>query len=216
MITAPEVVAGVFRRWLGEGLIWLPERGMGFLPITARPYDRAYWEKYERYARTDLGRELTRLRVELVRRHAGSAASAIDVGIGCGQFVLARGANTYGFDINPVAVVWLKDRRLWRDPREQSADALTFWDSIEHIPDPAPLLQNAREWVFASLPIVPGDGPPRPEWRHYRPDEHCWYWTRRGFLAWMEAHGFRCVEHNTMESLAGREDIETFAFRRGG
>jgi hypothetical protein len=113
-----------------------------------------------------------------------------------------------------VAVVWLKDRHLYRDPREQPVHGLTFWDVIEHIPNPEAMLENARRFVFVSLPVVPGDGPPPAGWKHLRRDEHCWYFTRRGFIEWVEAHGFECVEHNTMESLLGRDDIGTFVFRR--
>ena len=204
----------VFTAWEATGLVWLPERGMGYLPVADAPYDAAYWAKYEEYALTEMGRRLTALRCDLVSRHAGDRATVIDVGIGCGDFLVHRGGETFGYDINPVAVAWLKDRFAFRDPHDQPADALTFWDALEHIPDPGPILANARGWVFCSLPIVPGDGPPRLDWKHLRRDEHCWYWTRAGFIGWMAAHGFECVEHGTPESLAGREDIETFAFRR--
>lgn len=192
---------------------WDPGRGMGYLRVEGAPYDAEYFRKYERYAATPLGRSLDRLRVDLVARHAGPAA-VLDVGVGSGAFIEARGGKTYGFDINPAAVAWLEDRGLFRDPHERPVEVMTFWDSIEHIPDPAPMLANARRWVFVSLPIVPGAGPPAPDWRHLRPDEHCWYWTRRGFVRWMAGHGFRCVEHNMAESEAGRSDIHSFAFRR--
>lgn len=195
-------------------LAWDGAAGVGYLPVQGHPYDDAYFAKYERYAATDLGKTLDALRTDLVNRHAGPAASVIDVGIGCGAFIEARQGPTYGYDINPAAVVWLKDRFLFRDPHEQPADALTFFDSLEHIARPDAMLANAREWVFVALPIVPGDGPPDPEWRHYRPDEHCWYWTRDGFTHWMRRRGFVCVEHGTPESDAGRLDIHTFAFRR--
>lgn len=196
-------------------LAWDAEAGVGYLPLdpTEAPYDDAYFAKYERYADTAMGRRLNDIRVDLIVRHAGRP-SVIDVGIGCGAFIDRRGWPTYGYDINPAGVAWLKDRHLFRDPHEQPADALTFWDSLEHIARPAPILANARRWVFASLPIVPGDGPPDPAWKHYRTDEHCWYWTRDGFIGWMADHGFRCVEHGTPETLVGREDIHTFAFRR--
>jgi hypothetical protein len=32
-------------------------------------------------------------------------------------------------------------------------DVACFWDSLEHIHNPTPLLQNVRRWVFTSLPI---------------------------------------------------------------
>lgn len=198
-----------------EGLVWLPERGMGWYPVTDAPYDADYFAKYEGYAATEMGAAITAARVALVDRWAGPGARVVDVGIGCGDFVRAR-PGTYGFDINPAGVCWLKDRWLWLDPYEQPVDAATFWDCLEHIADPAPLLANVRGWVFVSLPIVPGGGPPPPDWRHLRRDEHCWYWTHEGFVGWMAAHGWELLEHSRVESDLGRQDIGTYAFRRAG
>lgn len=196
-------------------LRWDMGRGVGFLPLEAPPeqvYDADYFEKYVGYADTDLGRAITSSRVSLVLRHAGYMPLC-DVGIGCGSFVSAW-PSAVGFDINPVGVEWLTERGLYRNPYAEEFGALTFWDAIEHIADAPRLLDNAMEWVFASLPIVPGKGPPSPDWKHYRPTEHCWYWTRHGFIEWMYGHGFECVECNERESLLGREDVESFAFHR--
>lgn len=202
-----------FNRWACSGLVWLPAVGMGYYPVEEAPYDAEYFAKYERYAATDLGRRITQTRVDLVIRHLrGRAYSTVDVGIGCGAYIEAAGGR--GFDINPAAVAWLEERGRFCDPRREPVDVLTFWDSLEHIPEAASYLIRARDWVFCSLPIVPGDGPPRPDWKHFRRDEHCWFWTRAGFLSWMAEQGFECVEHNTAESLLGREDIHSFAFRR--
>lgn len=203
----------MFSRWADEGLVWLPARGMGWYPVTEQPYDAGYFAKYQGYAATPMGRAITAARVAMVERHAGPGGLVVDVGIGCGDFVEAR-PGTCGFDINPAGVVWLKDRRRFWNPWEVPADALTFWDCLEHIHDPAPLLANAREWVFVSLPVVPGEGPPPAGWRHLRTDEHCWYWTDAGLLAWMAEHGFACMEQNDEETRLGRLDVQSFAFRR--
>lgn len=203
----------VFERWAAESLVWLPERGMGWLPVTEAPYDEGYFAKYQRYADTEMGRAITAARVAMVERHMGWGGLVVDVGIGCGDFVQARPGH-FGFDINPAGVVWLKDRHRFWNPWEVPADALTFWDCIEHIADPGPLLANAREWVFVSLPIVPGDGPPPLDWRHLRRDEHTLYWTAAGFVAWMAEHSFACMEQNDEETRLGRLDISSFAFRR--
>ena len=189
----------------------MPERGVGYLPVAESPYDADYWRKYEGYAATEMGRAITRARGDLLCRWAPNA-TVCDVGIGCGAFV--ESMDCRGYDVNPVGVEWLVNSGRWLDPRHTAVDALTFWDALEHIPDPAPMLANAREWVFVSLPIVPGSGPPPPDWRHLRRDEHCWYFTRDGLIGFMREHGFRCVEHNTMESLLGREDSHTFVFER--
>lgn len=210
VVREPVQVDGTFRGWAAEGLVWLPERGMGYYPVREQPYDEAYFAKYEAYARTEMGLAITAARVELVRRHARGEV-VVDIGIGCGAFVEAM--DCYGFDINPAGARWLQQHGAFWNPYKREAGALTFWDCLEHIHDPAPLLAHAREWVFCSLPLFEG-----PEHvlrsKHFRRDEHCWYWTRAGLIGWMAEHGFRCVEHNTAESLLGREDIHSFAFRR--
>lgn len=206
-----------FAQWSGDSLVWLPERGMGFFPVKDAPYDAAYFAKYQGYAATPMGRALTEARIELVARHW--RGELVDVGIGCGDFVAARteatGALTLGCDVNPLAIDWLNARCLWLDPAHESVAAASFWDSLEHIPQPDLILANVRQFVFVSLPIF-ADVAHVLRSKHYRKDEHCWYWTRAGFLAWMAAQGWQPVEHNVMETALGREDIETFAFKRQG
>jgi hypothetical protein len=187
---------------------------MGFFPVTAAPYDAEYWQKYVGYADTVMGRAITAARVELVKRYAHCHA-VVDVGIGCGAFIEARDSSlTYGFDINPVAVEWLEQRGMLLNPYESTVYAATFWDAIEHISDAHRMLANVERFAFMTVPIIPGNAPPPNGWRHFRPDEHCFYWTRNGLIAWMGEQGFTCREHNTMESLLGREDANTFVFER--
>lgn len=206
----------VFLHWAQQELVWLPSRGMGWYPVTEAPYDAAYFAKYEEYADTPMGAALDAVRVGLVRRHT-DGGTLVDVGIGCGAFLEAlhgAGRGGYGYDINPAGVAWLEGRSLWRDPYTEPVDILTFWDVLEHVHDPSELLANCREWVFCSLPIFEGPDHALAS-KHFRPDEHCWYWTREGLVTWMRAHGFRLVEHGTPECELGREDIHTFAFCRG-
>lgn len=203
-----------FSSWADAALVWLPELGMGRLRVTEAPYDAAYWAKYEGYAATPMGRAITQARLELVDRHHG-AGELVDVGIGCGDFVAARGGRTYGYDVNPVGVAWLKARERYLDPYPHAVAALSLWDVLEHVPEPAQLLASARAWVFVSVPLVPGDwAPPPRDWKHLRRDEHCWYWNRRGLEAWMATQGFELVEESRVEEQLGREDVGTFAFRR--
>jgi len=205
----------VLRRWAAEGLVWLPERGMGYYPVQESPYDAAYWQKYAEYAETDLGRRLNELRLALLDRYAG-VGTVCDVGIGCGQFVASlrvAGREAYGNDVNPTAVAWLRERGWWLEPREAPVRTLTFWDSLEHIGDAGAVLRSASGFVLVSLPIFQ-DARHVLASKHFRRDEHTFYWTRSGLLAYMRENGLECLEHNTMESLAGREDIETFVFRR--
>lgn len=194
-----------------RGLVWLPELGMGRYPVPAeRPYDEGYFANYRQLADTDLGRELTAARVRLVSRHYDGPL--LDVGIGAGQFVEAR-PNTRGFDVNPAGVAWLSQRGLWADLYDGNHPALSFWDSLEHIDQPDIAVGLADKWVFVSVPIFSGAEHVIGS-RHFRRNEHIWYWTHDGLVGWFAEQGFRLVEHNTVESELGREGIGSYAFQR--
>lgn len=190
-------------------LAWIQELGIGYYPVVANPYDEAYFQAYSAIKETPIGLALNEARTALVNRYCNG--STLDIGIGNGAFVEGR-ENTYGFDINPVAVQWLIDNGKYRHPF-RGADALTFWDSLEHIHDPTLMLQGAKEFVFVSCPIyndvnhVLGS-------KHFKPNEHCWYWTVEGLTNFMRYYGFEVQEINWMETEIGREDIGTFVFKR--
>lgn len=195
-----------------ERLQWLPEMGVGWYPVkeAAQPYDRAYWERYQGYDASPTGDALTAARVALVYRYWHGPM--VDVGIGGGRFVRQR-PDTRGYDVNPHAVAWLEGKGLWFDPNHWPVPALSFWDSLEHIADPTEMLSSAERYVFMSLPIFNGPDHVLTS-RHYRKDEHYWYFTDAGLRNFMRRHGFELVERNTMEQACGREDIGTYVFRR--
>lgn len=195
----------------GPSLVWWPERGAGFYPVTGQPYDHAYWERYRQLDETEMGRELTNARKLWVARWVGRIpASLLDVGIGGGAFVRSTGAN--GIDVNPSALRWLRDQgKLWDETCP--VYAACFWDSLEHIADLKPLLDKVTTWVFVSMPVY-RDVDHVLSSKHFRKDEHCWYFTHLGFLRFMLWHGFTMNGCSYMESDLGREDITTYAFRR--
>lgn len=193
-----------------DRLQWFPQVGIGYFPVQAAPYDAAYWERYRKMDRTPAGDALTAARLRLVSEYFNG--DVVDVGIGGGRFVEDR-PRTRGFDVNPEAVAWLKGTARWADPYEGPVDAVTFWDSLEHIHDPTPLLANVQFYAFVSCPIFKDPGHALRS-KHFRPDEHCWYFTAAGLQWLMLRHGFTMLEYNTMEQDAGREDIGTFVFGR--
>lgn len=178
------------------------------MDLTKSPYGDDYFDKYVEYAKTDLGKKLTDQRRKLVDRFF--TGDVVDVGVGSGAFVAAR-PNTYGYDVNPKAIRWLRERNCWAVPND--VEAVSCWDTLEHIPDPAILLEAVDKWVFCSLPIFWSvDHVMRS--KHFRKDEHFWYWTEKGFRNWMEAQGFELIHHCEIETLLGREDIHSFVFKR--
>ncbi|MEA1064730.1 methyltransferase domain-containing protein [Erwinia sp. HR93] len=200
-----------FTRAMNDGLVWLPQLGVGRYPVPPeRPYDDGYFLRYQGMAETEMGRALTKARIALVARHY--SGSLLDVGIGAGQFVDSR-PDTLGYDVNAAGIAWLKERGKWADLYAGEYDALAFWDSLEHIDDPEEAVSRARECVFVSIPIFSGAEDVLSS-RHFRPDEHIWYFTHEGLIAWFERMGFACVECNREESRLGREGINSYAFKR--
>jgi len=189
---------------------WNSARGRGYYPVAGEDYGTAYFDKYAAMAATDMGRQLTAARVDMVAQHW--RGELVDIGIGCGQFVQAR-PNTLGYDVNPAGVAWLRDRSLFLDIYGGHYPAATFWDSLEHIDDMARILNCIRHWAFVSIPIFTSRAHALRS-RHFRPDEHFHYFTERGFRLFMKGEGWHCEEMSEFESDAGREDILSFAFRR--
>lgn len=196
---------------LHNGLVWLPELGMGRYPVLPeRPYDEAYFSKYHQMANTPLGSALIAQRIALVERHY--QGMVLDVGIGAGQFVNER-ADTLGFDVNPAGIAWLRQHKKWADLYNAYYPALTFWDSLEHIDAPELAVARATDWVFVSVPIFIGAEHILLS-KHYKKDEHIWYWTHDGLIRWFAEQGMQLAEYNMTESELGREGIGSYAFRR--
>lgn len=174
-------------------------------------YDEAYYRKCANKDESAIADLLNSIRIEFVARHY--AGTVLDVGIGSGEFLRLRG-QTFGFDVNPVAIEWLKRRDLWSEHLDHFG-ALTFWDVLEHLEDPGAYLRRVQlhAFVFASVPIFSDVRAVRAS-KHYRPGEHLYYWTRDGFVEWMQAQGFLLLEANDYETRAGRESIISFAFKR--
>lgn len=172
-------------------------------------YSGPYFAKYQALDATPMGQALTAARVAMVRRH--HQGEVVDIGIGGGRFVLE--ANARGFDVNGEAKSWLVKHDRWQDPYTAHAAALTFWDSLEHIPDPEQIVASAEQWVFVSMPIYQ-DSRHCLKSKHFKPGEHLWFFTDWGFIGWMDRQGFDMIERNDIESTLGREEILSYAFRR--
>lgn len=194
---------------LTDCLLWSDELGRGFHPRPPMDYSGPYFEKYQKLDATEMGAALTRARVEFVRRH--TELPPVDIGIGGGRFVLESGG--WGYDVNAEAVDWLREIDRHFDIYTLHAEAITCWDSLEHIPEPERLIEQAGEWVFVSMPIY-RDQTHCLASRHYKPGEHLHYWTHDGLLLWFEQQGFACVEYTDIESQLGRDGITSYAFRR--
>lgn len=188
---------------------WNDDKGWGFLEAT-EPCPKDYWSEYRELDKTPLGRVLTALRLGMVDRWADyEAGPVVDIGIGGGAFVSTL--DCLGFDVSEQAVEWLKEHgNLWDQER---VPFMTFWDSIEHIANPGEYLAKATKWVFLSTPIYRDEAHALSS-KHYKPNEHLWYFTDHGIKMFMREYGFRCVDENRLEDDAGREGIGSYAFAR--
>lgn len=211
-------------------LRWDINKEYGFLDIVPREYDAEYFKKYLEYADTDMGKKLTAERIAFVDKWCypgGGRGVVLDIGVGCGQFVESR-ENTYGYDINKTAVEKLKKIDRYIDipaVKELAFFGYTFWDSFEHIKDHSELLGkiwpgyfegcNEKARVFISIPIF-RDVKHVLESKHFRIDEHYWYFTAQGLVKYMSDHGFSCLDVDDFENRykAGREDILSFVFEK--
>lgn len=182
-----------------------------------QPYGDDYLAKVDAYDGSAIGKAVNAGRCALLVRHLIAGASVIDIGAGSGAFIrdaAAAGFAVKGYEVINQAVDRLKNVNLYaEDPYE--FDAITLWDTIEHLEDPHLRLQQVRKgaFVFVSIPVFVDLNRIR-ESKHYRPGEHLYYWTSEGFTDWMALYGFRLLEQSAHETAAGRDSIGAYAFKR--
>lgn len=186
------------------------------LRVTAA-YDASYYDYYKALEDTPVARKLNAGRCAMLARHAESSAAVLDFGAGCGTFVAAArswGYDAKGFDINPRTIEALRGVDCYADD-VSAFDVLTFWDSLEHLPEAGELLRKIRRGavVLVAIPVIEDLTRIRDS-KHYKPGEHLMYFTTLGFTDWMAAYGFRILETSDHEIHAGRESIGAFAFKR--
>lgn len=197
---------------LTNTFLWSEELGQGWHSAPPMSYSGDYFAKYQDLDSTKMGAQLTRARLELVGKFV-APNTVLDIGIGGGRFVVESGG--YGYDVSAEATKWLAANRRFLDPYLPgvNVDAITCWDSLEHIPNPERLLERVQRWLFVSMPIYTGLADVLAS-KHYKPGEHLHYWTFEGFVGWCERQGFQLMEMNHAETELGREGITSFAFKR--
>lgn len=199
---------------IDDDLILLPDQGMAYQRDQSLrvEYDQAYFDKCAGYEGQEIAERINAARINLVLRHFGEGP-VVDVGIGSGEFIRKR-PKTYGYDINPIAQHWLSTQRLWATEWDQFK-AFTFWDVIEHCPDPDEYFRKMKpeSYLFTSIPIFYDLREIRKS-KHYRPGEHLMYFLHEGFIKWMGLHKFTLLEWNDEETKAGRESIHSYAFKK--
>jgi hypothetical protein len=201
-----------FSERMTDGLIWLPELGIGYYPVVNQKVD--YFDDYTERSESPIAQALNDFRVNLVNKY--TEGPVLDFGIGSGSFIGNRTYKTFGYDIDPKSVAWLKKKNLYLNPYEvKDVAAITFFDSLEHVQEPHKILLNVAVGglIFISVPIFKDCNHVLYS-KHFKPNEHVWYFTWSGLVKWVCNYGYEFVESSEKESKLGREDIGTFVFRR--
>lgn len=208
-----------FDRIKSGDLCLVPHRGIAYQRDMGQviDYGDAYHDNYKALEGSDIATRLNNGRCAMLARHAPAESTVLDIGAGSGAFVRAARSWGYaasGFDIIPKTAAHLKDIGAFADNPE-GFEVVTFWDSLEHIPNPESVLKRVNKGavVLAAIPAF-DDLTKIRESKHYKPGEHLYYFTAQGFIDYMALHGFRLLEESTHETDAGRESIGAFAFKK--
>jgi hypothetical protein len=191
-------------------------------------YSKDYFEKYVKYEGTELAKLINDARVGLAKKYC---KKILDVGIGSGEFIkswLLRDEShceAYGYDINEHGVNWLKERKIFFDLEKEDPkdfDGVTLWDTLEHMKAPSDFLDMfpIGMHVFISIPIFNEFNEQDYDLealklnKHFRPNEHYYYFSQDSMKNFMNDCGYQVLEENKKEIEAGREGVYTFAFKK--
>jgi len=191
----------------------VPHRGIAYQRNQADlvEYGQDYFNMCLDYEDKEIALKINAGRSDFVRDF--TQMEVLDIGIGSGEFI-KKFENAVGYDINPTALKWLRENDKFQ-PNFEKMTAFTMWDVLEHVPEPAQYFKQMQSdsYLFVSMPIFTDLTKIR-ESKHYRPNEHLYYFTAKGFKGYMALHGFRLIGQDDFETNAGRESIHSFAFKK--
>lgn len=195
--------------------MWDSERGFGRLTSTGYLKDDYFdiYESLEDLPNTDL---LYQIRHDLVERYA-PGKDVLDFGIGNGAFIRRNPhlKKIYGYDIGTDSCTWLASHDLFKSfyTMEPNPEVVTFWDSLEHLPNLDEVIDLCPKFIICSLPVFENRAEVLQS-KHFKPHEHVWYFSIKGLVSFMLERGFNCLYSRDLEGLAGREGIHSFVFER--
>jgi len=195
------------------GLVFMNPR-----PVAAemlRFYDGDYYGEGDRKFSSGvevLRRFFARERARRARRHFPSPGKVLDVGCGQGTFLRlmqGKGWKGHGTELSPrsasraiqaglsVSVGEIRENQFPPD----YFDLITFWQVLEHLRDPAAVLQRIRPLlrrggiVAISTPNVESWQARtfRGDWFHLDAPRHLFLFSPRTLETFMAAHGFRLL-----------------------
>lgn len=163
-------------------------------------YDQNYLrERYESI--DDKVRLLAALRLDFLCEHIPRKKWFLDYGCGTYRVVeeaASRGFFAFGHDIIP-SDHWLQTQF----PFQRSPwSIVTFFDSLEHLENPFNTIRKLQaKYVAISVPEC--HSPDREEWfmkwKHRRPGEHLWHFSRVGLDYFMNLLNYKPLLHSNFE-----------------
>lgn len=194
--------------------------GCGFVQLERRPtidelnavYTETYFKK-ARYHLDEAARREQQRRIALMKSlGVRRGARVLDVGCAAGDFVIAtdEAFSTWGIDVSPHAIAIAKSRhpdaagRLHVGPAsdapvpDNSFDAVTMWDVIEHLDDPVKELRAVSAklkpggLLFLSTPNIDTVVAKLmgPRWAFMTPPEHIGFFSRATLQTLLGRCGF--------------------------
>lgn len=204
---------------IADSLINITDKGVAYQARETDPieYGEEYFQRYSSYRGTEISKCINSSRIDLLKRFGEPAA--LDIGIGSGEFLEtanAAGVQCFGFDVNPIAIEYLKRRGFFVNPTNgvstQGINTVTFWDVFEHLEEPSTFVSDLGiETIIMSVPIVE-DFSCLLGWKHFKPGEHLYYFTNEGMISFMDEIGYKLAYSGRPECDCGREDIGSFVF----
>lgn len=212
-------------------VVWFPSREYGVLfqpwsTVPPKEYGLRELDRYDEYAAGAANDAIQAVRVGMVNSFKTDPTSKVyDFGACAGAFVKAYNESAgaklaFGWDVNPHALLRLRDVGVEFDPctLRRGAENISLWDVFEHL---TPIQQewtlSGAKRVFLSIPIYPSSRPIKNlvSWKHFKPGEHLWYFSRAGLVCRMHELGFKLLRDvGNPEDTCGREDIGSFVFER--
>ena len=126
----------------------------------------------------------------------------LDIGFGIGSFLKLcdiAGIKTYGYDVKE------NNNKITKrvDNFQNEYDIVTLFDSIEHLElDELNKIMNIRtSYLVISTPELSQEVTKIENWRHYRPNEHLFYFNFASLGLLLQKYGFEIIHSNYLEDL---------------
>ena len=169
-------------------------------------YLQDYMSKYKHYENTDIGKNILKVRMDMVLGNVDKKDRKKILDFGCATGVFIDECRQYfdkciGFDINPYSKRFNYIENLFDD-----FSVCTFWDSLEHIKNPKKVLVGLDpKYVFICTPSTDDiELENILSWRHYRPREHIHLFNEHSLTKFLDECGYKIKDVNYEESSVRR------------